>query len=460
MRVTKLAICILIFSLLLLSVLLVSLWLGPLGGSALPTTYQQYAPTIPDTTEAMLEPEFWIAKPGTAKKVLMSPEEIEEWNNLTADAIDRVVQFEEYPETMTKAELVAKIDTVSKVPTSKRYLADGTEIPGRSPYYDPFVANMPKDAIADEFPVRFGITVRRTNLRVLPHESPLYSSKTSPHDQFQWTAVYALEPLAVLHTSADGQWYFVHIYTCFAWIPVEDVALFESKEAMLEYAKRDPFLMITGDRVFTQYNTSNPEIAELQLDMGVRVPLCAAEEIGDSIDGQKPDGNFVVLLPTRRDDGTVELKQGLVARNADVNLGYLPYTQENVLRQAFKMLGQRYGWGGTFNARDCSAFLMDIFKTMGLNPPRNSTEQAKSAVGEAVIKDAMTLAELEDLLDGVDPGTGIFRSGHAMLYIGKYDGEHYIIHDSGYAGGVAVTPCSIYSDYWGVNTWVLPDDHP
>lgn len=436
------------------------LLLGSLVMTAITSSCLSYAPSGTLDAEAMLEPHFWIAKSNEADKVLMNPEEIRDWNTLTADAIDRVVEFEEYQETMTKDELVDKINTVSKVPTKTRYDKDLNPIPGGSEYYDPFVENMNVDDIPVRFSVRFGITVRRTDLRVLPHKDPLYSDTKSMHDQFQWTAVYALEPCAVLHTSADGQWYFVHIYTCFAWMPVEDVALFQSKEAMLEYAKSDPFVMITGDRVLTQPNTAHPEVSELQLDMGVRVPLCAADEIGATVGGQKPDGNLVVLLPTRNEDGLVELKQALVARHADINLGYLPYTQENVILQAFKMLGQRYGWGGTFNARDCSAFLMDIFKTMGLNPPRNSTEQAKFAVGEAVINEPMTLEELEAVLDETDAGTGIFMSGHVMLYIGKLDGEHYMIHDSGYAGGVAVTPCSIYSNYWGVNKWVLPDDHP
>lgn len=441
------------------------LLLGCLVVSAILGACLRQAPTAPPSAEEMSDPEFWISELTQAEKVLMSPGEISEWNTLTADAIDRVVQFEKYQETMTKDELVAKINTVSKVPTRTRYGADGNPISAGSGYYDPFVRNMDVDAIPDEFPVRFGITVRRTNLRIIPHENPLYSSRTSLDDQLQWTAVYALEPCAILHTSADGQWYFAHIYTCFAWMPVEDVALFENREAMLEYAKRDPFLMVTADRVLTQPDAANPEISELQLDMGVRVPLCATNETGPSadekkVDSKNTDADFVVLLPIRNEDGFAELKQGLIARDEDVSLGYLPYTQENVIRQAFKMLGQRYGWGGTFNARDCSAFLMDIFKTMGLNPPRNSTEQAKFAVGEAMMNESMTLEELEAVLDDTEAGTGIFKSGHVMLYLGKRAGEHYMIHDSGYAGGVAVTPCSIYSDYWGVNKWVLPDDRP
>lgn len=33
----------------------------------------------------------------------------------------------------------------------------------------------------------------------------------------------------------------------------------------------------------------------------------------------------------------------LIARYNDINEDYLPYTRENIVRQAFKSLGERYG---------------------------------------------------------------------------------------------------------------------
>lgn len=187
--------------------------------------------------------------------------------------------------------------------------------------------------------------------------------------------------------------------------------------------------------------------------------LATPEEIGEEVDRQPPGGNVVVMLATRGEDGNAVFKPALIARLADVSIGYLPYTQENIIRQAFKMQGQRYGWGGQFNARDCSAFLLDVFKSMGLMIPRNSSEQGGLAVGIFYeMTSDMTLEEKLAILDEVDPGAMLWMSGHVMLYLGKSGGEHYMIHDSGYARGVAVTPVSIYSLFYGARFYVLPHE--
>ena len=41
----------------------------------------------------------------------------------------------------------------------------------------------------------------------------------------------------------------------------------------------------------------------------------------------------------------------------------------------------------------------------------------------------MTIGEREKLLDKLKPGTPLYMSGHAMLYIGTEDGKPYVIHD-------------------------------
>jgi len=170
----------------------------------------------------------------------------------------------------------------------------------------------------------------------------------------------------------------------------------------------------------------------------------------------------VVKIPTRDDNGNLKFEYALIPRNADVNLGYLPYTKANIIKQAFKFQGERYGWGGMFNGRDCSAFIMDIYRSMGIKLPRNSSEQGKLAAGiYHEFPKTMTLRERQKIFDKLEPGTGLYMSGHAMLYLGKYKGEYYMIHDfSGFytkennkmvfknVWEVAVTPLSLltYTD--------------
>ena len=56
----------------------------------------------------------------------------------------------------------------------------------------------------------------------------------------------------------------------------------------------------------------------------------------------------------------------------------LPLTRANLIRQAFKFLGERYGWGHDYNARDCSGFVSEVYRSMGVLMPRNTSDQARS----------------------------------------------------------------------------------
>ena len=56
----------------------------------------------------------------------------------------------------------------------------------------------------------------------------------------------------------------------------------------------------------------------------------------------------------------------------------LPLTRANIIRQAFKFLGERYGWGHDYNARDCSGFVSEVYRSMGVQMPRNTSDQGVS----------------------------------------------------------------------------------
>jgi cell wall-associated NlpC family hydrolase len=138
-----------------------------------------------------------------------------------------------------------------------------------------------------------------------------------------------------------------------------------------------------------------------------------------------------------------------------VTRGYLPYTRQNLLRQSFKFLGERYGWGHSYNARDCSGFVSDVYKTFGILLPRNSGDQGLSAIGSNLRFDRATLAEARvESLQSLEVGDLIYMPGHVMMYLGEVNGEPYVIHDvhglsydtadgeysSGVLSGVSVTP--------------------
>ena len=83
-----------------------------------------------------------------------------------------------------------------------------------------------------------------------------------------------------------------------------------------------------------------------------------------------------IVLPTRADDGRLEVKTGYVKRQETV-AGHLSYTPRHIVEQAFEMLNTPYGWGGMNGQQDCSQFVQEVFATMGIALPRDSSDQAR-----------------------------------------------------------------------------------
>ncbi len=392
------------------------------------TTYKQFESSVPNVSEEMLYPEFWIQDTSAADKIIATPEEIVEFNQVNVQEVAPLVDLENYQESYTKDELTSLIKGLSKPSTSKRYNENGELV--TKEYYDELTDNLDLDALSDVSYVRYGIAVRRTEMKTFPTYDRLYSSPTDYNiDRLMETVAYPVEPLAILSTSKDGEWYFAQMYNYLAWIPSKDVAITDKAE-LFDYVNGEPFLVVTASKINASYNPKDEDLSELRFDMGARLPLAAEDEVMNAFYDQNPAGNFVIKVPTRDEGGDLVFDYVLVSRSADVSLGYLPYTKANIIKQAFKLQGERYGWGGMFNGRDCTAFLMDIFRTMGVKIPRNSSEQGKLVVSKYYdMPTSMTLEERKEIFDKLEPGTALYMSGHAMLYLGEEKGEYYMIHD-------------------------------
>ncbi len=389
--------------------------------------YQQFELNIPGVSEEMLYASFWLKDIADRHELIMTPEQIERYNRRSFRDCEVLKNLRVYPGAVSGEKLRQMITRVSARPKSKRYL-DGKEV--GDDFYSSLQKQLNLDNIDNLTRVKFGITVRRTEMRAFPTADRVFAEPADfESDMFIETALYPVEPLAILHQSADGKWLFAQSYNYLAWLPAEAVA-FSDRQPLFEYLDRGDFLVVTGKGVLTGYNPKRPEISELQLDMGARVPLSPRDEIPMDIDGQHPAGNYVVKLPARGPDGQLEFRTGLIARSEDVRVGYLPMTRHNIITQAFKFLGQRYGWGGMFNTRDCSAFIMDNYRSMGILLPRNAGEQGKQAIGIThTLTPEMTLAERQAVFDRLPSGTPVYMAGHAMLYLGSRNNDYYIIHD-------------------------------
>ena len=155
-----------------------------------------------------------------------------------------------------------------------------------------------------------------------------------------------------------------------------------------------PQLVVTGSGVRTVFDPSRPALSQLPLDMGVHLPLLAdwravkpspdrraLRGVGGAVADARCERSL--QLAPRPDPAWAGTRASATCRSARADL----------LRQAFKLLGERYGWGHDYAGRDCSGFLSDVFATFGVRMPRNTGDQAKSPVFEHQSFDAAASRE-------------------------------------------------------------------
>lgn len=388
---------------------------------------RQYGLEIPGLKPGMLESGYWIAKLENPDGVILDSLGIEVFNNRNFTHCEKLVDLRHLRLAFSGARVRELVSMVSARPESKCF-SGGKAL--EQSFFDDIFSNLHTEGIPEVVRVRFGVTVRRSEMRILPTPVRVFDEEGDyEFDRLIATVLYPLEPIAILHTSRDGQWLFAQCYNYTGWISSGDVAIGTRRE-IFRVLDRSDFLVVTGKRVFTGFDPIDPSVSEMQLDMGTRVPLALGEEVPEQLNGRHPMGNFVVSLPARDEGGRLVWKLGLVSLSDDVSVGYLPYTRRNIITQAFKFLGQRYGWGGMFNARDCSSFVLDVFRTMGLLLPRDAEDQGELSYGKFHgFAPGTGLGERAAVFGGIPPATPVYMKGHAMLYLDRDGGDFFIIHD-------------------------------
>jgi cell wall-associated NlpC family hydrolase len=188
--------------------------------------------------------------------------------------------------------------------------------------------------------------------------------------------------------------------------------------------------VVTGSSVRTAFDPSRPALSQLSLDMGVHLPLLADWPRDDAVSGQAAYAAWVVSLPMRDTNGRLQLVPALVPRGQDARVGDLPLSRANLLRQAFKLLGERYGWGHDDDGRDCSGFLSDVFAAFGVRMPRNTGDQAKTPVfAHERFDESMSRAQRMQAIARLQVGDLVYIPGHVLMVVGFEHGEPWVIHD-------------------------------
>ncbi|WP_237065370.1 NlpC/P60 family protein [Microbulbifer guangxiensis] len=434
--------------------LLFALSLPALGGGVdlkSPGGDSTFISDVPAVEEGMLSADFWLSRlDGDA--IRLSEQQIRQFNaaNLTRDQY--LHHLSNFPTQLPGKRVLELLDAVSRPASSPRYHVDGRVVSEAD--YAAWQAAVQRDKLPEQVPVRWGMVVQRASMRSYPTRTRIYKQPDdSDLDRLQETGVFPGQQLALLHESADGKWWFAVNYHYAAWLPKAAVAVGE-REEIERWQEGDNRLVIAGSQVQTNYNPVDPRTSEVVLDMGVSLPLMTAAEVGHNVNGQNPYASYVVRLPVRDAQGRLEFAPALIARSRDVHVGPLEYRPSLVIKQAFKFLGERYGWGHDYNGRDCTGFVGEVYKSFGILMPRNSGQQGRSDFAPTRRLDDASREQKLQALEELQVGDLIYIPGHVMMFIGHVDGEPYVIHDvtglsyfdsegdfySGTLSGVSVTP--------------------
>jgi cell wall-associated NlpC family hydrolase len=384
---------------------------------------------VPGIVDAQLAPDYWIARLRQPDRLIMGRDQIAQQNVRMHDTDPSLHAIEALPGTLEAEQVAAWIIALSVMP--ERALHDESGAVGTRRQMARIEANLALKSIPQTQVTRFGMAVRRTDLRTFPTRLRVFNAPGDTDiDRFQESALFPGDPVAIVHESRDRAWYFVVSQRYAAWVEKDAIAQGD-RRAILEYGRRAPFVVVTGATARTVYTRERPDVSDVQLDMGVRVPVLADWPGDRQVNGQHPYAGHVVELPVRAADGTLAFAPALIPRSADVARDYLPLTEANLIRQAFKFLGERYGWGHSYNARDCSGFVSEVYRSFGVLLPRNTRDQSVSpALNRLPLTAGDDHERRRKLLREARVGDLVYIPGHVMMVLGHVDGAPYAIHDT------------------------------
>lgn len=254
-------------------------------------------------------------------------------------------------------------------------------------------------------PVRYGIVTERSDLRSFPTLQRAFDSPGDyDFDNWQETAVDPATPVRVYHTNPQGTFAFVRTPDYRGWLPLNKIAITD-KATWQTYAAPAAPAVVTA-RLLSLKAGSKTQLYQ----MGTAIPV----------------KNGYLQLPVRNNKGHLTIVPVKASYNGSLHQGYVPYTTNNTIRLAFRHLGAPYGWGGRRNSVDCSAFVQDVYKAMGIRIPRNADEQAKAFPGKSF--SGLSHSARIQAVSRLAPGSLIITPYHVMLILGNYQGQPYMIH--------------------------------
>lgn len=399
----------------------------------------------PDVTAEMLNADFWISRFEEAEKVRLQPEEIFELN-------EKAMQTQRNDKKSILFNL-KKFSPVSKSDFFKQVFFEPSEIKWFRKnaleesifcseefwcaFYDEIGLNELKDS--EEFlEPKKAVCTKRTDMRIVPSNEVFSANGTDWYDDAnQESSLLFNDPVIMLYRSKNEEWSFVYSEYDYGWVRSDSIALCSDTdfEKRLDFFDADASFITVTESLYIVHSDdmTAPEDGESvyrELRLGERF-LCADWNTVQDYYSQErfPFCSYAVEIPFRKENGTLGTVYASVPVSAACT-GFLPYTSKNVLTLLFKCLGEGYGWGGKNGLRDCSSFVMECYRCVGIQLPRNSSEQALFPAKKISLNSDFSIEYRKRIISSAVPGALLKIPSHIMVYLGEYEGKQYVIHST------------------------------
>ncbi|MBN1291402.1 MAG: SH3 domain-containing protein [Candidatus Latescibacteria bacterium] len=407
---------------------------------------------LPGTLPEMREPSYWIARMENPDDIILTVEQIEQRNesfkakmyepdpfkNLAEERKSQLLHY--FPGLMwrvpdfrnLKPEAVS--DSVrERIEIEIDYIKKGEFGNSNGVKYSEREINelfeeMALDMLKPAITVRDGIAVRTTHLKNVPAFAPEFiglvkQKDRTQFDQWNFGILKIGKPVCVLHPSRSGEFVFVSCEVGMGWVRSEDVAFAERNEIEAFIHAKD-FMVCTGDRV-QFYSDKSSTYASGWFRMGDRLPQVSVND------------RRRVKVPVRKMNGDFATETAWLAVDADVSVGFLPYTRCNIVETAFKLIDNAYDFTGTFFGRQHESTYRDIFACFGFDLPHFGSLFTHYGDNEFVLHPEIGREEqYRKILEFVPFVTLMTtlqdRGGHCQLLLGEYNGVPIVFDQHGY----------------------------
>ncbi|PAF53325.1 hypothetical protein BKH42_06680 [Helicobacter sp. 13S00482-2] len=295
-------------------------------------------------------------------------------------------------------------------------------------YEDMDIPNYPSASIK-------AVIITDTSVRAVPTDKPKYNSPEGyPFDRWQNSLIFQGTPVLITHYDLSRQWAHIQSSFVYGWVKVSDVAKMHQKDISYLLSIKD---YVVPDKDKTPLYDSkgnfitNARVGEIFPNKPLdKVSTQKNSKTSKAKENTPNDSIKEVYVYKKGVDGYAILVPASIE-----GLAFSPFPKKMDMSAMASiinsMVGERYGWGGLLENRDCSAFTRDSFANFGILLPRNSASQVKYANNMVDLSNMSSKEKEQYIINHATPfATILWLKGHIMLYIGTYNGKAMIAHSA------------------------------